>query len=86
MKKLTKNSAIFIVFLPQKRLPHVEDLTKHLEEICDDDVYPILTLSNSDEWKFDFLNCQNMTDEQMDELKKSVNEFSELLKSKQVNE
>ena len=80
MRKITKNSAIFIISLPQKRLTRVEDLTKHLEEICDDDVYPILTLNNSDEWKFKFLNCQNMTDEQMEELKKSVNEFNELLK------
>ncbi|MDE5538865.1 MAG: hypothetical protein K2J20_00055 [Bacilli bacterium] len=84
MRKITKNSAIFVVHLPKNaKSDYANILMDHLDFICNDDVYPLVTLGNEDIFKFKFLNCQNMTNEQIEELKKSVNEFSELLKSKE---
>ncbi|MDE6285271.1 MAG: hypothetical protein K2M17_05950, partial [Bacilli bacterium] len=67
MRKITKNSAIFVVYLPKNtKSDYANMLVNHLNLICDDDVYPVLRLGNEDIFKFEFLNCQNMTDEQME--------------------
>lgn len=75
-KLIRKDSTLLIVYCPKYMTTEViAELENHIFNSCDEDVFPLLIQTMSNEFKIEMVNCQNLTEEKIEEIKELINQI-----------